>query len=208
MTATRLARRPAGRPGRDPPLAAGGRRCAGGRGYDPAASSVRRSDRGPAAAGAGRRGRHPGRLPGLGPRNSTAGSPTPRRWRHWRPSATPTDILCVLGTWCGDSRREVPRFWRLLEIAAQPEPAPRAWWRSAAPTTTPRTRSWPTSAWAPTTGPSTASRRCRPSSSASDGREIGRIVETPVVSLGADAAAILAGEVVAPRQDLPSAECH
>jgi thiol-disulfide isomerase/thioredoxin len=29
-----------------------------------------------------------------------------------------TDILCVLGTWCSDSQREVPRFWKLLDEAA------------------------------------------------------------------------------------------
>lgn len=32
-----------------------------------------------------------------------------------------TDILVVLGTWCGDSRREVPRLWRILEEAGFPE---------------------------------------------------------------------------------------
>lgn len=30
------------------------------------------------------------------------------------------EIICVLGTWCSDSRREVPRFWRILEQAANP----------------------------------------------------------------------------------------
>jgi len=24
-------------------------------------------------------------------------------------------IICVLGTWCGDSEREVPRFWKILQ---------------------------------------------------------------------------------------------
>ncbi len=29
-------------------------------------------------------------------------------------------IICVLGTWCGDSRREVPRFWKILQDADNP----------------------------------------------------------------------------------------
>lgn len=32
----------------------------------------------------------------------------------------PVDILCVLGTWCSDSRREVARFWQVLDKAANP----------------------------------------------------------------------------------------
>ncbi len=30
------------------------------------------------------------------------------------------DIICVLGTWCHDSQREVPRFWKILEETANP----------------------------------------------------------------------------------------
>ncbi len=29
-------------------------------------------------------------------------------------------ITCVLGTWCSDSRREVPRFWKLLDEMDHP----------------------------------------------------------------------------------------
>lgn len=32
----------------------------------------------------------------------------------------PVEIVCVLGTWCSDSRREVPRFWKVLDEAANP----------------------------------------------------------------------------------------
>ena len=31
-----------------------------------------------------------------------------------------TDIFCILGTWCGDSKREVPRFWKILKEANNP----------------------------------------------------------------------------------------
>jgi hypothetical protein len=27
------------------------------------------------------------------------------------------DVVVVLGTWCGDSRRELPRLWRALDLA-------------------------------------------------------------------------------------------
>ena len=30
------------------------------------------------------------------------------------------DILLFMGTWCGDSRREVPRFYKVLEAAKYP----------------------------------------------------------------------------------------
>jgi dipeptidyl aminopeptidase/acylaminoacyl peptidase len=30
-------------------------------------------------------------------------------------------VTCVFGTWCGDSRREVPRLWRVLDEAGYPE---------------------------------------------------------------------------------------
>lgn len=30
------------------------------------------------------------------------------------------EIICVLGTWCSDSEREVPRFWKILQEAANP----------------------------------------------------------------------------------------
>ncbi|MCP4144008.1 MAG: thioredoxin family protein [bacterium] len=32
----------------------------------------------------------------------------------------PVGILCVLGTWCGDSVREVPRFVKLLNVTENP----------------------------------------------------------------------------------------
>ena len=32
----------------------------------------------------------------------------------------PVRIVCVLGTWCGDSEREVPRFWKILDEALNP----------------------------------------------------------------------------------------
>jgi hypothetical protein len=34
-----------------------------------------------------------------------------------------TDITIVMGTWCGDSRREVPRFLKILDYAGYPEEA-------------------------------------------------------------------------------------
>lgn len=30
------------------------------------------------------------------------------------------DIICILGTWCSDSQREVPRFWKILREVDNP----------------------------------------------------------------------------------------
>ncbi|MBU8870030.1 MAG: hypothetical protein KOO60_04035 [Gemmatimonadales bacterium] len=32
----------------------------------------------------------------------------------------PLEIICVLGTWCSDSEREVPRFWKTLQESDNP----------------------------------------------------------------------------------------
>lgn len=32
------------------------------------------------------------------------------------------EVTVVLGTWCGDSRREVPRLWKALDLAGVPVP--------------------------------------------------------------------------------------
>ena len=39
------------------------------------------------------------------------------RLRHMTDSV---DILIVYGTWCSDSRRELPRFWKLMDSAGFP----------------------------------------------------------------------------------------
>jgi hypothetical protein len=103
---------------------------------------------------------------------------------------TPTDILCVMGTWCGDSQREVPRFWRLLADAGNPNLRLNMVAVGRA-------------------GDDAADRvladlglgggyraehgieKVPTFIFSQGGRELGRIVETPVVSLGADAAGIL-----------------
>ncbi len=116
--------------------------------------------------------------------------------------ASPVDIVCVLGTWCGDSQREVPRFWRLLEAAANPNlrlvmvavgraddaGANRALAElgfSADFRGLQRIEKVPTFIFA------------------RDGQEIGRIIEIPAVSLEADMVSILsaAGLVPDPAQD-------
>ncbi len=32
----------------------------------------------------------------------------------------PVEVICVLGTWCADSAREVPRFWKILDALDNP----------------------------------------------------------------------------------------
>jgi hypothetical protein len=136
----------------------------------------------------------------------------PEELDGWQPDTTtvavlqavaePTDVQVVLGTWCGDSRREVPRFWRLLEVVANPV-------LRLEMVAVGRADDEAANQVLAELGlgadfraelgidkvPTFIFRR--------QGGEIGRIVETPVVSLEGDTAAILAGEVVAPRQEHP-----
>ncbi len=54
-----------------------------------------------------------------------------REYEEYRPAAEfvtalagvtqPIEVVCVLGTWCSDSAREVPRFWKLLDLAGNPD---------------------------------------------------------------------------------------
>jgi len=99
-------------------------------------------------------------------------------------------VTVVLGTWCSDSRREVPRFWKLLDqadmegvtlvmlaVGRVDAPESRAW--REAHGVTPGYRERFGIEYVPTFIVT------------EDGEELGRIVETPEVSLEADLASIL-----------------
>ena len=99
-------------------------------------------------------------------------------------------VVCVLGTWCSDSRREVPRFWKVMEacgLAAESlemlavgradDPAALAWEESRGVAPGYRAR------YGVELVPTFIVYE--------GGLELGRIVETPAVSLEADLAAIL-----------------
>lgn len=99
-------------------------------------------------------------------------------------------VVCVLGTWCSDSRREVPRFWKvmaacgleagsleMLAVGRADDPAALAWEESHGVAPGYRTR------YGVELVPTFIVYE--------GGLELGRIVETPAVSLEADLAAIL-----------------
>ncbi|PID79704.1 hypothetical protein CSB20_09345 [bacterium DOLZORAL124_64_63] len=65
------------------------------------------------------RGDFPRLLPGWDEECATY-EPRPEDVATLRAITEDTDIFCILGTWCGDSRREVPRFWKILQEAANP----------------------------------------------------------------------------------------
>jgi thioredoxin 1 len=99
-------------------------------------------------------------------------------------------VTCVLGTWCHDSQREVPRFWSLLDKAAAPgimftmiavgrNDAPEALIWEGDHGIVPGYRNRFDIEYVPTFIVS------------NNGVEIGRIVETPEVTLEADLANIL-----------------
>jgi thiol-disulfide isomerase/thioredoxin len=107
------------------------------------------------------------------------------------------EVTIFLGTWCGDSRREVPRFWRGLDEAGGAVPfkvtyvaVDRQKKEPAGPVTENGVRFLPTF----------IVRR--------DGREVGRIVETSPNGIEHDLLALLTGKahgVIATRTDLTQA---
>lgn len=99
-------------------------------------------------------------------------------------------VTVVLGTWCSDSRREVPRFWKLLDqadmqgvtlvmlaVGRADAPEAAAWEQEHG--VTPGYRARFDVELVPTFIVT------------EDGKELGRIIETPEVSLEADLAGIL-----------------
>jgi thiol-disulfide isomerase/thioredoxin len=104
------------------------------------------------------------------------------------------EVTIFLGTWCGDSRREVPRFWRSLDEAGGTVPftvsivtVDRQKREPAGPVTENGIRFLPTF----------IVRR--------DGREVGRIVETAPNGIEHDLLALLTGKakgLIATRTDL------
>lgn len=108
------------------------------------------------------------------------------------------EVTIFLGTWCGDSRREVPRFWRGLDETGGAVPfqvsyitVDRLKKEPAGPVTENDVRYLPTF----------IVRR--------DGREVGRIVETSPNGIEHDLLALLTGKahgVIATRTDLSPAD--
>jgi thiol-disulfide isomerase/thioredoxin len=100
------------------------------------------------------------------------------------------EIVCVLGTWCSDSRREVPRFWKIQDAMRDKAVAMKM--IAVGRTDAPEAMIW---AQDNNVIPDTRTRfdvTYVPTFIVMDGDvEIGRIIETPEVSLEADLATIL-----------------
>lgn len=96
------------------------------------------------------------------------------------------DVTCVFGTWCGDSKREVPRLWKLLDEAEYPSSQVKMYAVGSSRFTRemnipPEVLEWSTGlkAWYDVTAVPTiiVTRK---------GKELGRIVEQPETSLEGD----------------------
>ncbi len=59
-------------------------------------------------------------IPGWGA-DSVAYVPDPAALERLAGNLKDIRIVCVFGTWCGDSKREVPRLWKILDAAGFPE---------------------------------------------------------------------------------------
>ncbi|HEY0514416.1 MAG TPA: thioredoxin family protein [Thermoanaerobaculia bacterium] len=104
------------------------------------------------------------------------------------------EVTVYLGTWCGDSRREVPRFWKALDAVGGNVPF------AVRYVGVDRQKKEPAEAVAKDGVrylPTFIVRR--------DGREVGRVVESSPKGIEADLLALLTGKaagVISARQDL------
>ncbi len=144
-----------------------------------------------------------------------------RQYSQYEPAADAVDglrarlasisIEVYFGTWCGDSRRQVPRLMRLLDLAGFGEERFRLVGLSDRPMEFKKSPGNPEAGRRVHRTPTIVVLR--------DGAEIGRIVETPSMSLEADLLAILEGRGPEPKygaeafvhrllSDLPPAEAE
>lgn len=123
--------------------------------------------------------------------SAAAYAPEPGAVARLAAVSRPVDVVCVLGTWCGDSRREVPRFWKILESAANPNLRLRMFAVGRKDDAAALAKSEAVGAprdiravWGVTLVPTFIFR--------ADGEELGRIIEIPTGTLEGDAAGIAA----------------
>jgi tetratricopeptide (TPR) repeat protein len=124
-----------------------------------------------------------------------------RQYSQYRPAADAVDglraplasisIETYFGTWCGDSRRQVPRLLRLLDLAGFGEERLRLVGLSDRPMEFKKSPGNPEAGRRVHRTPTIIVLR--------EGTEIGRIVETPSTSLEADLLAILEGRDPEPK---------
>jgi thiol-disulfide isomerase/thioredoxin len=132
--------------------------------------------------------------------SAAAYAPEPAAVARLAAVARPVEVVCVMGTWCGDSRREVPRFWKVIESAANPNLRLRMFAVGRKDDAAALAKSEAVgaprdirAAWGVTLVPTFIFR--------ADGEELGRIIETPTGTLEGDAAGIAAP--AAPPTDAP-----
>lgn len=123
--------------------------------------------------------------------SAAAYAPEPGAVARLAAVSRPVEVVCVLGTWCGDSRREVPRFWKIMESAANPNLRLRMFAVGRKDDATALAKSEAVGAprdiravWGVTLVPTFIFRAA--------GEELGRIIEIPTGALEGDAAGIAA----------------
>ena len=117
--------------------------------------------------------------------------PDPSSLEELKSALEPYHILVFLGTWCGDSRREVPRFMKILQESGFPAE------RVKIVTVDRREEHYKKSLNGEEWGLDI--RRVPTFIFLREGREANRIVEKPLQSLEADMLAILRGDPYTPR---------
>lgn len=104
------------------------------------------------------------------------------------------EFIVVLGSWCGDSRREVPRLWQILEGLGYPLSEIRTYAVASSRHTVDMGFDVRDLAWSDAVKRYFDVERVATIIVKRGGEEIGRIVETPEESIELDLARILAGE--------------
>src|SRR5689334_17281736 len=117
--------------------------------------------------------------------------PDEKNIQELRPLLNGVSIEAYFGTWCGDSRRQIPRLSRVMDVAGVDERILNLVALSDRPMEFKQSPGRPEAKRYVHRTPTIVVVR--------DGREVGRIVETPAVSLEADLLAILEGRGPAPK---------
>ncbi len=101
------------------------------------------------------------------------------------------EITVVLGTWCGDSRREVPRFWKIADAVGLDPSALRMFAVESSRAKPDSILTQPLLDWSQSVRAWYGVKAVESIIVFRGGREIGRIVEAPAVSIEADLLEIL-----------------
>ena len=126
-------------------------------------------------------------LPGWGKPSATDFSPDPAALTVVRQNSTGVECLLFLGTWCPDSKREVPRFLEVMDQTGWPESGLTIYGLDRSK----KDAEGLTEKWDVKYVPTFIFLK--------DGKELGRVIEKPQATLDGDVSRILTGQTMEAR---------